>query len=163
MSRYDDLVEMISTPTDDCLVWPHGRNDHGYGRVKVDGKDGRAHMIALDLHTPRPMGKVCSIKNEWVPGHKLHAAHGPCHNRLCFNPQHLSWKTRAENQADRKRDGTSNDNENHGNCKIPDADVARIRELYKGRGKGPTQYELADQFDCSARHIQNGSANFCTQ
>jgi hypothetical protein len=155
MTNYDFLIESISEVTDDCLVWPHTKLSNGYGQVKVDGKKRLTHRVALQLTKPPPAGKVCSVKGGWVPGHKLDAAHGPCHNRLCFNPRHLSWATRAENLADRKRDGTDVyvSNEDHGRCKLTDADVARIRSLYKGKGKGPTQHELADQFGCSQSQI----------
>ena len=157
MTAYDDLVEMISTPTDDCIVWPHSKFDDGYGQVRVGSKMRRAHRVALQLSKPAPVGKVCSVKGKWVPGHKLVAAHGPCHNPVCFNPQHLSWSTSAENEADKKRDGTDVyvSNEAHGSCKLSNADVVRIRELYKGRGKGPSQYELADQFGCGQGHISD--------
>jgi hypothetical protein len=166
MKNYEYLVESISEVTGDCLIWERGKYGDGYGAVKVDGRKRLTHRVALQLTKPRPMGKVCSIKGEWVPGHKLDAAHGPCHNRLCFNPQHLSWKTRAENQADRKRDGTDvyASNKDSGNCKLSNADVARIRELWEGPhrgpdGTGPTQQELADQFGCDRSnigHIVNG-------
>ena len=158
-SKYDFLVEAISEATDDCLIWPYADNGKGYGVVVVNGKRRYAHVVALELTTPRPTGEVCSIKNEWVEGHKLEAAHGSCHNRLCFNPLHLSWKTSAENKADKKRDGTNNDNENHGACKLSNVDVALIRELYKGpqhrmRPKtGPTTRELAKEFGCSPTQI----------
>ena len=164
MSRYDDLVEMISTPTDGCLIWPYGKCSNGYGQARVDGKQRSAHLIALEHVTPRPAGKVCSVRGDWVDGSKLEAAHGPCHDRSCCNPLHLSWLTTAENAADRKRDGTHPTNENHGSCKLSDADVARIRSLWEGpyRGPnrtGPSQSELADQFGCGKSqicHIVNG-------
>ena len=158
VSNYDFLVEAISTPTDDCLVWGRGKFGNGYGAVAVDGKMRSTHRVALELTKPAPAGKVCSIRGEWVPGHKLHAAHGPCHNELCFNPQHLSWATRAENSADRERDGTHIGNEDHGRCVISDADVALIRSLWEGpyRGPnrtGPTQTELAERFGCTRVNI----------
>ena len=159
-SKYDFLVEAISEATDDCLIWPYADNGKGYGVVVVNGKRRYAHVVALELTTPRPTGKVCSIKGNWVPGHKLDAAHGPCHDRACFNPLHSSWKTRAENLADKKRDGTDvyASNEDNGSCKLSNADVTRIRELWEGpyRGPnrtGPTQYELADQFGCDTTYI----------
>ena len=153
MTNYDYLVGAISTVTGDCVAWPYAKNSRGYGVVWVDGKQRYAHQVALELTKPAPVGKVCSVKGEWVPGHKLETAHGPCHNRACFNPRHLSWRTIAENAADRKRDGTHLTNEDHGSCKLSDTDVARIRSLYKGRGKGPSQCELADQFGCDQTQI----------
>lgn len=155
---YDKLVEMIEFPSDDCIVWPHAKSSEGYGRVWVDGKNRHLHRLALQLTKPAPIGKVCSVKRQWVPGHKLEAAHGPCHEPLCFNPLHLSWRTAAENQADKQRDGTHQANENHYNCKVSDVDVDRIRSLYKGpqnrwNKTGPTQTELAAQFGCSKTQI----------
>ena len=139
-------------------MWPYSKLSSGYGQVCVDGKMRGPHRVALQLTKPAPVGKVCSIHGGWVPGHKLEAAHGPCHNPACFNPLHLSWATRHENQADRKRDGTHLANEDSGSCVIPDADVARILQLWEGpyRGPdrtGPTQYELADQFGCAQAQV----------
>ena len=64
----------------------------------------------------------------------LLAAHGPCHNRACVNPHHLSWQTHKQNMNDKIRDGTShidiNPNyatgESHGGSKLTFNQVAQI-------------------------------------
>ena len=162
MTNYEYLVDAISAVTDDCIVWERGGDGRGYGCVTVDGKARKAHQVALDLHTPRPAGKVCPVKKVWVDGSLLETAHGPCHNRACFNPRHLSWATRAENRHHRKRDGTNRglSNEDNAMCMIPNADVAAIFQLWEGPhrgpdGTGPLQRELADQFGCSQAQISN--------
>ena len=158
MTNYEYLKAAIDNPGDDCIVWRLGKNGK-YGKVWVNGKDLGAHAVALALKIPRPIGKVCSIKCNWVPGHKLEAAHGSCHNPLCFNPRHLSWKTRAENENDKKRDGTHLFGERSGVCTIPTEVRDAILAEYKGpqhnmRPKtGPTTRELADKYECSLPHV----------
>lgn len=161
MTKYEILQQLIAIDTDECIIWPHAKNVKGYGSVKVNGKDRGAHIIALELTTPRPPGKVCAIHGNYVEGDKLHAAHGECHNPLCINPRHLSWKTNSENQADKKRDGTDPVGERNGNCSIPEDIVEAIKSEYKGKQHryrpktGPTTYELADKYGCSQRQVRN--------
>lgn len=78
-----------------CLTWPYGRDSNGYGGLWVDGVSHRAHRLACErVHGPAPRPD-------------LEAAHscGKGHEGCC-NPNHLSWKTRAENENDKYVHGT---------------------------------------------------------
>jgi hypothetical protein len=162
VTRYEFLVASVENAGTDCLVWPYKTYGGKYARFRRNNANLTAHVVALEMTTPRPAGKVCSIKGDWVPGDELDAAHGPCHNRLCYNPRHLSWKTRAENIADKKRDGTHTAGESHHASTIPQWKVDGVLAEYKGKQKtgrktesntGPTQVELADKYGLSQTHV----------
>jgi hypothetical protein len=123
-TRLPLLYELIENPGSECIIWPGKPHHDGYGVIWVHGKKYAAHRLALMAVTGPPQ-----------PG--LQAAHGPCHNRRCINPLHLSWKTYRENQSDRIRDDTLRK-------KLTNADVDQIREAFSSGAS--TQGELARRF-----------------
>ena len=99
MRQYDWLVKAIEEPGEACIFWPAewSTNAKGYASVWVphEGMSRNAANAALrtvstPLHTD------------------MEASHGTCNDRRCINPNHLSWKTHADNIADKERDGTYN-------------------------------------------------------
>lgn len=86
---------VISHASDDCLIWPYGRSDNGYGTLRVGGKKWYAHRY------------VCFLRHGHPPTTGLDAAHSCGNGQLgCVNPGHLRWATRAENVADAIEHGT---------------------------------------------------------
>jgi hypothetical protein len=99
---------------DDCLIWPFTRNNMGYGRLS----DGYAHIKACErAHGPKP-----------TSDHEV--AHSCGNGHLgCVTKGHLSWKTHAENEADKLIHGTVARGERQGNAKLTADQVAEIFEL----------------------------------
>ena len=131
------LEDAVKNPDPDaCVIWTFGVGSHGYGAVWKDGQMVTAHRLALIMHGG-------------VDHPHLHAAHGPCHNRLCVNPLHLRWATGRQNQADRKRDGTHSMGERHGLAKLTEREALKILQDQR------SYREIAADFGVSRSHICN--------
>lgn len=140
------IREHVNYSGDECLPWPLHRR-RGYGIFYHFSIRYQAHRY------------MCELVNGPQPSPSHETAHS-CGNRECVNPKHLSWKTRSENQLDRRIHGTkSRPNWWKGDgagSKLTGEQVAEIRAL-----KGiKTQDELAAAFGCThsnISHIQRGS------
>lgn len=122
---------------EDCLIWPYSRRQNGYGCVGYNGK----------VHYPHRL--MCELVNGPAPTPKHQAAHscGRGHD-CCVHPKHLSWKTNAENQEDRKRHGNGN-KVGRIRRKLTPEDVAYIRATVGEK----TVFELAEQFGVTSSNV----------
>jgi len=123
--------------TDECIIWPFPLAN-GYGMLKLDDLLTTAHRHA------------CLRKHGDPPEPGMDAAHGPCGNRACINPRHLSWKTRSANLLDKRRDGTNYVGSRHHASKLSEDQIPAIRAMRAG---GMTHQEIADRFGVTRRLI----------
>jgi hypothetical protein len=131
---------------DECLIWPFDRGDKGYAKIRLDGKPKFVSRVVCEhAHGPAPTA--------------THEAAHSCGNGSdgCVSPQHLSWKTRTENEADKLIHGTLTHGERNGCAKLSERD---IREILALRGKA-LQREIAERFgirQSQVSHIHTGKS-----
>jgi HNH endonuclease len=145
--------------TGECWVWMRARAGSGYGRVRWNGRDERAHRVAwLLANGPVPEG-LCVLHR--------------CDNPPCVRPDHLFLGTKADNAQDCARKGRNSSvvhpeahragikrwltehperhasGERNGAAKLTAQQAAEIRSL---RGQ-VSQRELARRFGVSKAAI----------
>lgn len=126
---FKDIV--LQHEGDDCLVWPFYCTKEGFARIGAGGKMRLVHRL------------VCEIVNGPPPTPEHEAAHSCGHGMFgCVSPHHVSWKTKAENEADKKAHGTHCFGSRLSRTRLNEDQVREIRSL-KGTA---TQEEIGRRF-----------------
>lgn len=131
------LKSVVKNPPGQCVIWPYAISS-GYGIVWHGKRTWKAHRLALVLFS----GENPEEKE---------AAHGPCHNRACINPLHLSWKSTSENARDRVRDGTENRGERQGGAKLTEDQVLSIYRDDRPYKTIAREYVVCDTLICKIK------------
>lgn len=126
------LQDFLLDPGEGCrLDWPFAVNRHGYPTINL-GSGGRtvAHAVCLAVHGPRPT--PASV-----------ARHGECNDRMCIQPDHLSWGTYRENETDKLRDDKHLRGSRNHQARLGESQVLEVVDLLRS---GQTQQQVADRF-----------------
>ena len=145
MARPSELLEVTFWQKvkigneNECWEWSLSKDKDGYGNVKKEKKNLRAHRIAWKLtYGDIPSGLMVLHK---------------CDNPTCCNPKHLFLGTNTDNMQDMVRKGRGNGGrlDKHGLAKINLETSKEIKKLYySGRFD---QNDLAVLFSVSQSSI----------
>lgn len=114
-----------------CYEWSRAKSSKGYGYLRFNGRDVRAHRLAFELaFGPIPDG--------------FHVCHR-CDNPPCCNPGHLFLGTAKDNHVDKVLKGRAvpQKGSRNNNSTLLESDVVDIRKM---RESGARVNEIARQF-----------------
>lgn len=140
------FLGVVEDPPTECVLWPFTKTKQDYGLMKISGRTELVHRAACRHYYGEP-----PTPRHWT----AHGREKRCVSTLCFNPLHLSWKTPAENQADKERDGTAQRGSRHPRARLTEQQVLEIRSFWSNHGDQPsaTYQDLAEIYGVSAVHI----------
>lgn len=134
----DQFWGRVGIPTDlpdaelieQCWPWLGGKNQDGYGVLRLNGQVRYAFHVAYELcWGALPVGLVRRHRCNW---------------RVCCNPFHLVAGTQRENIHDTQAAGT-----------LVKLTAAQVVELRRRRAAGESSGALAREFGVSAGRVRN--------
>ena len=120
-----------------CWTWTGPLDSRGYGHLRWDGKNKRAHRLAYELtYGPIPAGDGF---------HGTVVMHS-CDNKKCCNPAHLALGSHADNMADMKGKGRRKGigrGATNGRAKLTNDQVHAIRSDTRGKRTIAPEYGIS--------------------
>jgi predicted DNA-binding protein (UPF0251 family) len=151
-SQNEKILSRISIGNgDECWLWTGFKNEHGYGRMKFNGKATLAHRAIWFIHYGEIPESMCVCHRCDVPA--------------CCNPSHLFLGTHKDNMLDCKAKGRNASGDRsgarthpetvprgsrNGKTKLTDLDVIEIRSMASLKIQ---QKEIADKFGISRNGV----------
>lgn len=122
---------------DECVEWPVGRDQDGYGILQHRRKTVRAHRLSYELHHG-------PIKSTDIIRHT-------CDNPPCVNPNHLMKGSTADNVNDKISRGRMKVGSQIRSSKLTEKDVLEIRKI----GRSLPQWMIAERFGIARRTVSH--------
>lgn len=124
---------------DDCWNWTANSHQRGYGVFWFEGRNVRAHRLALEWHSgPPPFPDAMALHS--------------CDNPSCCNPTHLRWGSAKDNKDDQiLRKGPL-----HGEASpsaVIDSEI--VSSIYRMRLNGLTASEISDRLGLPKTLVMN--------
>lgn len=139
-TSYEYLVRTVNECPDfsQCMNWPFGKYDKGYGRVPLGSSEEMAHRLSFMIFC----GDV-------PPGQMV--CHS-CDTPACYNPCHLWLGTGLDNQQDCVVKGRKKTNQGERShfARLTESEILQIRSL---RASGLTYRRIAERFLISPGHV----------
>lgn len=128
------IKENSSYSGEECLIWPFGKGNGGYGSIRFEGE------------SKKPSSVMCLVAHGEKPDPASEAAHS-CGNGKsgCVNPGHLRWASRKQNHQDRFFHGTLKTN-------LTVSDVASVKSMYQ---RGDRQAQISKKLGISRAAISS--------
>ena len=130
--------QALNSDTDECIIWPFGKDGTGYGKLKYGGKISPVNRL------------VCQAVYGDPEDDSLQAAHN-CGERACINYKHLRWATQGENELDKYLHDRMMHSEGHARAVLTNDQIKEIRRLYKE--KQFSQKEIGRMFGIDQSHV----------
>jgi hypothetical protein len=126
------IIDHKNYKGDDCIQWPYYTSGAGYGRVKFRGSDKVSSRV------------MCMLAHGDPAKDEMDAAHECGNGHLgCMNPNHIKWKTKIDNCADKIKHGTHREGEEINFSKLK---AQQVIEIFMRAKSGENQRIIANDY-----------------